>query len=308
MKLRLPYLFLSILVNLALVQIASASGTILADSDWLESHIDDGNLKILEVRHDPHRYHSIGHIQGAIQVQRYRDLTNHYSTPMLRYPDKTQFQQTLRNWGINDDSLIVIYGDSRTVMASRLYFLLDLYGFDMSNVRILNGGTIEWTAFNELEKSTNTPPQGNVILKPARGLLVEWMEVHNLKLGQLDSSTTLVDTRPHVFYTGEQINHSLAGGHIPGAINVVSLDATDAATQTWFEDDALAEFYAGIDKNHPVILYDIGGFRAPLAYAHLKHLGYKDVKIYNGGWDHWGNTQTLPVVKGEEPYGEEYSL
>lgn len=41
--------------------------------------------------------------------------------------------------GVNNDSIIVLYDDSRSALASRLYFLLDLYGYDMSRVKILDG-------------------------------------------------------------------------------------------------------------------------------------------------------------------------
>jgi thiosulfate/3-mercaptopyruvate sulfurtransferase len=45
-----------------------------------------------------------------------------------------------------------------------------------------------------------------------------------------------------------------------------------------------------------------------LAYLQLKYLGYKDVRLYNGGWSHWGNELTLPVVQGEAPYSGDYEL
>lgn len=35
-----------------------------------------------------------------------------------------------------------------------------------------------------------------------------------------------------------------------------------------------------------------------LAWMQLRHLGYRDVRLYNGGWSHWGNSLTLPVVLG----------
>jgi len=302
------FLLIITTMSLFLSLSAMAAVPILADTEWLEAHIEDDNIRILEVRHDPHRYYTVGHIQGAIQVQRFRDLTSHTETPILRYPSRSQFQKTLRDWGVNNGSLIIIYGDTRTVMSARLYFLLDLHGFDMARVRILNGSTLEWTAFNDLEKAPNHSKEGNVTLTSTRNILTEWMEVYDEKIGRLDSKTTLVDTRPHAMYTGKKVAHSPVAGHIPGAINVVSLDATNAMEQTWFNDQDLSEFYSAIPKNHPVILYDIGGFRAPLAYVHLKHLGYKQVKIYNGGWNHWGGTDTLPAVTGEEPYGEDYSL
>ena len=33
----------------------------------------------------------------------------------------------------------------------------------------------------------------------------------------------------------------------------------------------------------------------------LKHPGYPDVRLYNGGWGYWGNALSLPVVEGENP-------
>ena len=45
-----------------------------------------------------------------------------------------------------------------------------------------------------------------------------------------------------------------------------------------------------------------------LAYLQLNHLGMKDIRPYNGGWPHWGNELTLPVVAGEAPYSGDYEL
>jgi thiosulfate/3-mercaptopyruvate sulfurtransferase len=44
---------------------------------------------------------------------------------------------------VNDDSTLVIYDDSRPALAARLYFLLELYGFDMKQVKFHNGGTVD---------------------------------------------------------------------------------------------------------------------------------------------------------------------
>ena len=288
---------------------AQAARDFLVDADWLAEHIDDENLVLLEVRYYPHRYYTVGHIPGAVQVQRFRDLGDNHAIPLMRFPSREAFQATLRRWGVNDDSTIVIYDDSRTALASRVYYLLALYGFEMSRVRLLNGGTIEWTAFNDLEKSPVTPEPGSVTLEEANpSMMVEWTDVYDDVVSRRDPGVVLLDSRPESHYTGEEIQHAVRGGHIPGAVNIVSLSGTDGESQTWISEEDLAEMYNAIPKDRTVYAYCHDGFRMSLAWMQLKSLGYGDVRLYNGGWSHWGNALALPVVRGDRPYDENFDL
>ncbi|MET0093994.1 MAG: rhodanese-like domain-containing protein [Sedimenticola sp.] len=293
---------------LILPSLAASEPTYLVDSDWLSEHIEDDNLIVLEVRYHPHRHLTVGHIPGAIQVQRFKDLGDNNGSPLMRFPSQEDFQQRLRGWGVNNNSTLVLYDDSNTALVSRLYYLLELYGFNMQQVKILNGGTDEWSAFEELTQDP-TPPRkpGSVTLKSANpALFVEWTDVYDDVVSRRDQNTILLDARPKDMYTGKVIKHSVLGGHIPGAVNVVSLEGTSA--QKWRSDEELAELYKSIPRNKTIYVYCHDGFRMSLAYLQLKHLGFKDVRLYNGGWSHWGNRLTLPVVEGEEPYGGEFAL
>ena len=287
---------------------AQASPEFMIDSDWLSEHKEDKNLVILEVRYHPHRYFTVGHIPGAIQVQRFKDLGNNNANPLMRFPSREAFEKTLRRWGVNNDSTLVLYDDSNTALVSRLYYLLDLYGFNMKQVKILSGGTVDWSAFEEMTREpTPAPKPGNVTLKAANPrLFVEWTDVYDDVVSRRDPSIVLLDARPHDMYTGKVIKHSIRGGHIPGAINVVSLDGTSA--QKWRSDTELAELYKPVPKGKTLYVYCHDGFRMSLAYMQLKHLGYKDVRLYNGGWSHWGNRLSLPVVEGDKPYAGDFEL
>lgn len=296
--------------------LALASGNALAtkadflvDADWLEQHIDDPDLVVLEVRYYPHRYFTIGHIEGAVQVQRFADLGDNSRLPIMFHPDHETFQETLRGWGVNDDSTVVLYDDSMTALASRVYYLLDLFGFDMDRVRLLEGGTVEWTAFNDLVKEPRAVERGNVTLSPANpALRVEWQEIYSDVVSRRDPSITLLDARPEGQYTGEIIAGAARGGHIPGAVNIVSLDATHPQTQTWYDMDGLAELYADLDPDQTIYTYCHDGFRSTLAYMQLKALGFDDVRVYDGGWSHWGRALSLPVVEGDQPYDADFEL
>jgi thiosulfate/3-mercaptopyruvate sulfurtransferase len=290
-------LLLTLIVQPALAD----SPDFLVDAEWLEAHLDDPHLVLLEVRYYPHRYLTVGHIPGARQVQRFKDLHEH-DTPISRFPSREDFQATLRAWGVNDDSLVVIYDDSRTALASRLYFLMELFGFDMDRVKVMEGGTIEWEAFNPLARDPVPASPGTVRLSEPRGeLLVEWTAVYDTVYARRDPAVVLLDARPVDQYTGEVINGAVRGGHIPGAVNVVSLDATDGMSQTWHGMDELARMYRQIPRDSTVYTYCHDGYRSTLAYMQLKALGYEDVRVMNGGWAQWGNELSLPVVEGPEP-------
>lgn len=282
----------------------------LVDADWLGEHLDDPKTVVLEVRYYPHRYYTVGHIDKAVQVQRFKDLGANNENPTMRFPKKVDFEKTLRSWGVNNDSTIVLYDDSRSALASRLYFLLDLYGYDMSKVKILDGGNMEWQVFNEMVKTKPTVKAGSVKLKEAKpNVLAEWSEVYQKVVAERDQNIVLIDSRPHDHYTGKEIKHSIQGGHIPGAINVVSLDGTQSgASQKWKSMEDIAAMYANVPKEKTIYLYCHDGFRMTLGYMQLKALGYKNVKLYNGGWGDWGINLSLPVSQGEKPYDEAFEL
>jgi thiosulfate/3-mercaptopyruvate sulfurtransferase len=39
-----------------------------------------------------------------------------------------------------------------------------------------------------------------------------------------------------------------------------------------------------------------------------EHLGYQDLRLYNGGWSRWDDALTLLLVEGVEPFDESFAL
>lgn len=307
---RLLVLLLSLFLTFATGAQAADKPDFLVDADWLAERLKDPKLIVLEVRYHPHRYHTVGHIPGAIQVQRFADLGANDKLPIMKFPSRETFQATLRRWGVDNDSTIVVYDDSVSALASRLLFLLDLYGFDMRRVKLLDGGVVGWSAFNELSKiPTPARRPGKVTLKsPAAERTVDWPFVYRRVVAERDAKITLIDARPAEMYDGSRIQHSVQGGHIPGAINVVSLQGVDGQSQQWKSLEELARLYQAVPKDHTVVTYCHDGFRSTLAWLQLKALGYRDVRVYDGGWGDWDRTLTLPVVKGSKPFDADFEL
>ena len=280
----------------------------LVPSEWLEEHIDDDNLVLLEVRYYPHRYYTIGHIPGAVQVQRFKALGDNDSATLMEFPSREAFQATLRRWGVNDDSTIVLYDDNNTALASRLYYLLALYGYDMARVKLLDGGVLAWQGFNDLDQEDVAPESGNVTLAEANpDLSVDWGFVYDKVISRRTPGMVLLDARPEAHYTGEVIAHAVRGGHLPGAVNIVSLSGTNQDA-SWKSEEELAGMYADLPRDATIIAYCHDGFRMSLAFMQLKSLGFEDVRLLNGGWGLWGNMLALPVVEGGEPFDDAFKL
>ncbi|MGF1643631.1 MAG: sulfurtransferase [Thiotrichales bacterium] len=311
-----PISFATLALLLALLMLTSLAARaegrdFMVDADWVVAEKEKNpKLVILEVRYHPHRYLTVGHIPGAIQVMRFKDLGDNAGRSIMLFPTQNDFEATLRRWGVDNDSTLVIYDDSRSALAARLYYLLELYGFDMARVKILDGGAHEWSGFNELTKEpTPAPKPGTVTLKSANSkLFVDWAAVYKDVVSLRDPNVVLIDARPADMYTGKVVRHAVQGGHIPGAINIVGLDATDGPTQKWFDQDRLAAFYKNVDKNKTVYVYCHDGFRMSLAWLQMKALGFKDPRVIDGGWGIWDRAFTLPVVEGDQPYDDEFAL
>ena len=270
-------LLIPVLLSLLTFAPAHAARDFLVDADWLAAErANNPKVIVLEVRYHPHRYLTVGHIPGAIQVQRFKDLGDNDGRSIMLFPSQEDFQATLRRWGVNDDSTLVIYDDSRSALAARLYYLLGLYGFDMGQVRVLDGGALEWSGFNDLTKEpSQAPAPGGVILKPANpALFVRWEQVYDDVVSRRDPGVVLVDARPAEMYSGQIIRHAVQGGHIPGALNVVSLDGTDPLTQKWGIEGELAGFYQAVPRDKTVYLYCHDGFRMSLGWLQTPRPGF----------------------------------
>lgn len=297
------------LIFVASGQAFAAAPDFLVDATWLEGKLSDPKVVVLEVRYHPHRHTTVGHIPGAVQVQRFRDLGDNHDPVIMRFPSKEAFQATLRRWGVNNDTTLVVYDDSRTALASRVLYLLALYGFDMERVKLLDGGTVDWTAFNPLTKEHTIRQPGKVSLKPAdRRMKVDWTDVYDAVVSRRDPKVVLLDARPREMYSGKVIRHAVQGGHIPGAINIVSLDGTDGQSQRWLDQEKIAALYKNLPKDATVITYCHDGFRSTLTWLQLRALGYRDVRVFNGGWSQWDRALTLPVVEGDAPFDADFSL
>jgi thiosulfate/3-mercaptopyruvate sulfurtransferase len=122
-----------------------------------------------------------------------------------------------------------------------------------------------------------------------------------LKNGK-NSKFVIIDARGMAEIIGERVMDNVArGGHIPGSTFVEWNKVSDMDKKKSFKPaadlKALYERY-GITPDKTVYAYCmVGTGRGSEHIAALKLLGYKDVKVFTGSWDVWGNDMNLPLKR-----------
>src|SRR6187402_1206550 len=115
-----------------------ATENALVDSDWALAHLDDPNVRFVEVDVDTTAYEQ-SHLPGAVGWNWTSQLADGIRRDIASRED---FSKLLSDSGIGPDTTVVLYGDNNNWFAAWAYWQLKLYGH--RDVRILNGGRKFW--------------------------------------------------------------------------------------------------------------------------------------------------------------------
>jgi thiosulfate/3-mercaptopyruvate sulfurtransferase len=277
-----------------------ANPDVLVDTDWLEGHLDDPSVRVIEVDEDTSAYEK-GHIRGATSW----DWTADLHTKVGRdYLDQDGFSGLLSDAGVGPDTTVVLYGGNNNWFAAYAYWLLKLRGFD--NVKLLNGGRKKW----ELESRdlvqdapTHTPTGFRIGGSESPGIRALRDEV----ISKVRGDTGFVDVRSPEEFRGEKLapdhlpqEQSQVPGHIAGAANIPWVKAAND-DGTFRSADELRALYEseGITPDKEIIAYCRIGERSSHTWFALQELlGYRNVKNYDGSWTEYGSLVGAPVELG----------
>src|SRR5437588_3391768 len=89
---------------------------VLVSTDWVQEHLNDPKVRIVEVDYDPIANYQLGHIPGAVLFDWRKDLNHPVQRDIL---SKEQLEQLFRKSGIGNDTKIALYGDFNNWFAAR---------------------------------------------------------------------------------------------------------------------------------------------------------------------------------------------
>ncbi len=282
-----------------------ANPDVLVTTDWLADNLnrlqaDDGDYRLVEVDVDTTAYDE-NHIPGAIGWDWEDELAD---TVRRDLAPKEEFQQLLRDSGIDDDTTVILYGDNDNWFATWAFWQLTYYGHD--DLKILDGGRKKWFE-EDRDLTTEVPeyPEGDWTAEAPDNGIRAFADYVEETLDRDD--VELVDVRSHEEFIGEKLGPeglnegAQRGGHIPGAHNIGWGEAVneDGTFKTVDELEAIYEDRGITDDKETIAYCRIGERSSHTWFVLTQLLGHEQVRNYDGSWTEWGNLVGVPVEKGE---------
>jgi thiosulfate/3-mercaptopyruvate sulfurtransferase len=274
---------------------------VLVSTDWVEQHLNDRGVRLIESNEDTLLYAS-GHIPGAVHVDWTSDLNDQIRRD---YITREGFEQLMSRIGATPETTVVFYGDKNNWWACYAFWVFQLFGH--ANARVMDGGRIKWQKEGRplsrevpsYEASRyKAPDRSDAAHRAFRDDVMKHVE----RRGQL------VDVRSPEEYSGERMHMpdypnegALRGGHIPGAQSIPWARAINPDDGTFKPADELRKLYCEdkqLNPSEPTIAYCRIGERSSHSWFALKYLlGFENVRNYDGSWTEWGNMVGVPIEK-----------
>ena len=276
-----------------------AQPEVLVSTQWVEDHVNDPNIRIVESDEDVLLY-DVGHVPGAVKI----DWQTELQDQVIRdYVSKENFEKLISEKGIANDTTVVFYGDKSNWWACYAFWTFNVMGHD--KCLIMNGGRQKWIEEKRpLSKDVPSYPRTNYKVARTNEAIRAFRDDVMKHVG---SGNSLIDVRSPKEFTGELLHMeaypqegALRGGHIPGAKNVPWARAAneDGTFKSADELNAIYQGEVGLKNDDKVIAYCRIGERSSHTWFVLTYLlGFKNVKNYDGSWTEWGNLVRAPIEK-----------
>ncbi len=238
-----------------------------------------------------------GHSPGAQYADLDGDLAGPVSKSTGRHPlpSTKAFAQTLGEWGIDNESQVVVYDHGSGAIAARLWWMLKWVGHEQ--VAVLNGGYSAWQEAG-YPVSDNAEFADRVKFRAVvdSDLVVTTDELVQSMIA--DNAPLIVDARDRARFAGSSEPIDSVAGQIPGAVNHPFSESIDALGG-WKSRDQLRDGWApilGRDTDQPWVSMCGSGVTACHLALSAGVAGLPQPRLYVGSWSEWIRDPDRPVA------------
>ncbi len=261
----------------------------LVDTAWVAAHARDANVRVLDVRRSGYED---GHVPDSLWLDP-ESICDAAAAPSFMLAPKA-FEKVMGTLGVSNRTRVILYDDRGGLLASRVWWMLNAYGH--SNVALVNGGWVAWTAEHRPVVKT-TAPVASATFRAA--LQPTWLAtLDDVKAGIGKAGTRILDARTVAEMDGSDTRLSSRGGVIPSAEAVYWEDLLDPIAKTFKSADELRAIYEahGVKPADTVIAYCWVGHRSAVDLFALHLIGYEHLRNYLGSWEEWSKRMDLPTA------------
>jgi thiosulfate/3-mercaptopyruvate sulfurtransferase len=280
----------------------------LVSTEWLAAQLDDPQVRVLDgTTHLPplpdlSLYDVVsgradfekGHIPGAAFVDIEHDVSTPHPRLHFMLPSAEVFAAAMQRLGIGDDTHVVTYATANHWWATRLWWMLRVFGHDRASV--LDGGFQKWQ--REGRQVETGPAQPRTPLRFTARMRPEMVATRADVLAAIGrgETCTVNALRPEQ-HAGTGGVHYGRRGHITGSINIPALQHI-RADNTFRDADELRTLFAPALTAPEVVTYCGGGIAATSVALVLAMLGHDRVKVYDNSLTEWAADPALPMQTG----------
>jgi thiosulfate/3-mercaptopyruvate sulfurtransferase len=269
---------------------AYARPDMLVSTEWLASHLNDPNIRIVDMRRAAADYDA-GHLPNSVYLA--NEAIRDANAPPTFLPTQAQFEALMGGLGVGNTTRVIAYDERGGIYAARLWWILNHFGH--SNVALLDGGWLKWKAEQRSTTADAPRPTSATFRATPNPRWVATADDVKAAIGK--RGTRILDARTQAEIEGRELRGIKRGGYIASSIPLYWEDLLDPTTKAFKPATELERMFKerGLAPTDEIITYCQVGMRASVDLFALHLMGYDKLRNYYGAWEEWGNRDDTPI-------------